>query len=408
MPYQWKLTIIYLDTNRNLRISVMKGERQILMKYIATAPGRIEVSGNHTDHQHGCVMAAAINLESRAEVELNGTDIINICSEGYSDTHVDINDLSVHEDEKNTTKALVRGVAAGFAELGAKLQGFDAHVTSSVLPGSGLSSSASFEVLIGTIINTLFNDSKADAVKIAQIGQYAENVYYGKPCGLMDQTACSVGNFISIDFKDPKNPVVEKLDFDFSKSEHSVVVIDTHADHADLTDEYAAITTELKKMCHVLGKEFTREVSEEEFYAHIPEIRENAGDRAVLRGIHILNENKRVKQQVKALKEGDFDTFLKLASESGKSSWRLLQNVIPAGYTNNQAVAVAMQLAWEFLGGRGAVRVNGGGFAGTILTFVPNDMLEDFVARMDAALGKGSCHILQIRAEGGTCESKDA
>ena len=376
------------------------------MSYIFSAPGRIEVSGNHTDHQHGCVMAAAINLESRAEVELNGTDIINVYSEGYDKSSVDINDLAMREEEKNTSQALVRGVAAKFAQMGTQLRGFDAHVTSTVLPGSGLSSSACFEVLMGTIINTLFNDGRANAVEIAQIGQYAENVYYGKPSGLMDQTACSVGNFISIDFNDPSHPIVEKLDFDFEKSGHSVVVIDSHADHADLTDEYSAITTELKAMCRVLGKEFTREVSEEEFYSHIPEIREKAGDRAVLRGIHILNENKRVLAQAAALKSGDFDTFLKLATESGLSSWRLLQNVTPAGATAQQAVAVAMQLAWQFLGGRGAVRVNGGGFAGTILTFVPDDMLEDFVKKMDGALGEGSCHILKVRPTGGMCISK--
>lgn len=373
-------------------------------EWLFTAPGRIEVSGNHTDHQHGCVMAAAINLESKAYVALNNDGIIRVTSEGHGSLSFNVNDLAMREEDKGTSQALVKGVASKLAERGAKILGFDAYVTSSVLPGSGLSSSASFEVLIGTIINTLFFDGKATPVEIAQIGQFAENVYYGKPSGLMDQTAVSVGNFISIDFNDPKNPIVEKLDFDFDKSGHSVCVIDTHADHADLTDEYAAIPNELKKVCEVFGKDFVRELDEEEFYNRIDEVKAKCGDRALLRAIHVLDENKRVLIQAEALKKGDFDTFLKNASLSGKSSWMLLQNVTPAGYIEHQDVAVAMQLAWEFLDGRGAVRVNGGGFAGTILAFVPNDILGDFAKKMDKALGEGSCHILKVRPEGGTAE----
>jgi len=376
-------------------------------EWFFTAPGRIEVSGNHTDHQHGRVMAAAIDLDTVAYVATNEDGMIRIFSEGYDPVEIDPTDLALKEEEKGHSAALVRGVASAFYQLGAQLGGFDAYSTSSVLQGSGLSSSASYEVLLGTIINTLFFEGKCDPVRIAQIGQFAENQYYGKPSGLMDQTACSVGNFITIDFADPSNPIVEKIDFDFEKSGHSVVVIDTHANHADLTPEYASIVEELRRACNIVGVNYMREVKELDFYFAIPEIREKVGDRAVLRGLHILDENKRVAKQTEALKHGDFDTFLENATLSGQSSWMLLQNVIPSGKKLDQNVAVAMQLAWKFLGGRGAVRVNGGGFAGTILTFVPNDQVDRFVACMDGILGEGSCHILKIRPEGGTAEKID-
>lgn len=373
-------------------------------EYFFSAPGRIEVSGNHTDHQHGCVMAAAINLKTKAWVALTDRPEINMVSRGHGGCKVDLNDLEFREEAKGTSGALVAGIAYQFARRGAKLQGFDIYVDSDVLPGSGMSSSASFEVMMGNVFNHLFYDDKCTPVELAQIGQWSENNYYGKPCGLMDQTACSVGNFIGIDFNDPKNPVVRKLDFDFARSGHSVCVIDSGANHAHLDSEYASITQELKSVCRVFGKEYLRDVDEAEFYGRISEVRKATGDRAVLRAIHIFNENKRVAIQSEALDNGDFDTFLKYASESGKSSWRLLQNVIICGESEHQEVALALQLAWQFLDGRGAVRVNGGGFAGTILAFVPNDMLDEFKIKMEKALGEGSCLVLKINPQGGTWE----
>jgi len=371
------------------------------MTYIFSAPGRTEISGNHTDHQHGCVLAGAVNLETVAQVEVNDTNIICVESEGYAPVSIAIDDLAIHEEEKNTTAALIRGVAANFAQRGAKLRGFDAKVRSTVLPGSGLSSSAAFEVLIGTIINELFYEKKCTAVEVAQIGQWAENVYFGKPCGLMDQTASSVGGMVFIDFNDPKNPVVERLDFDFAAAGHALCIIDSGADHADLTDEYAAIPGELKTVCAFFGKEVLRDIPEADFFEKLPQIRGKVSDRAILRAIHFYQENKRVQAQARALKDNDFDTFLRLATESGRSSWMYLQNITPAGYVDKQAVAVTLALCDTLLGGRGAFRVHGGGFAGTVQAFVPRDMLDGFKSGIEAVLGEGSCHVLSIRPEGG-------
>ena len=371
-------------------------------QYVFSAPGRTELSGNHTDHQHGCVLAAAVNLEMLAWVRKTETDTIRVMSEGYPVSVIDLKDMDIKEEEKNTTSALIRGVAAKYMQMGCEVKGFDAYVTSTVLAGSGLSSSAAYEVLIGTIINHLYYGAKATAVEVAQIGQWAENVYFGKPCGLMDQTASSVGNIISIDFKDTANPVVEKINFDFAESGYALCIIDSGADHADLTDEYAAITVELKNVCRVFGKEFLRDVDEAEFYANIAKVREAAGDRATLRAMHVFEENKRVAKQVAALKENDFETFLEYVKESGLSSWRFLQNVTPTGRTNNQEVAFALALAENLLAGKkGACRVHGGGFAGTIQAFVPLEILEEFKTGMENALGEGRCHVLAIRAEGG-------
>ncbi len=369
--------------------------------YTFSAPGRTEISGNHTDHQHGCVLAGAVNLESIAKVTLNDSSIIRVCSEGYAPVEIDLADLSVHPEEVNSTAALVRGVAAAFAQRGAVLQGFDASVTSTVLPGSGLSSSAAFEVLMGTILNELFFDKKITPVEIAQIGQYAENVYFGKPCGLMDQTASSVGGMVFIDFANPAAPVVEKLDFDFAAAGHALCIIDSGADHADLTDEYAAVPQEMKAVAGHFGKEVLTQVPEADFYAAIPALRKAYGDRAVLRCIHEYQENDRVRRQVAALKAGDFDAFLRMVTESGHSSYMYLQNVIPAGYVLHQDMAVALALCEQYLQGRGAYRVHGGGFAGTVQAFVPLDMLESFKAGIENALGAGSCHVLSIRQEGG-------
>ena len=369
--------------------------------YLFSAPGRTEISGNHTDHQHGCVLAAAVNLETVADVTLNGADVIRVCSEGYAPVEIDIRDLSIREAEKNTTAALIRGVAAAFAARGAVLHGFDAAVRSTVLPGSGLSSSAAFEVLIGTILNELFFEKKLSAVEIAQIGQYAENVYFGKPSGLMDQTASSVGGMVFIDFADPANPVVERLDFDFSAAGHALCIIDSGADHANLTHEYAAIPQELRAICAQFGKEVLRDIPEAEFFAALPRLRGTVPDRAILRAIHVYQENKRVLRQAEALRAGDFDAFLRLTVASGRSSWMYLQNITPAGETEHQAVAVALALCDTLLGGRGAFRVHGGGFAGTVQAFVPMDLLEQFKSGIEAVLGEGSCHVLSIRPEGG-------
>ena len=369
--------------------------------YVFSAPGRTEIAGNHTDHQHGCVLAAAVDLETVADVCLNGTDKIWIQSEGYPAFSIDIGDLSINDSEKNTTVALVRGVVAGFAQRNVQVQGFDAKIHSTVLPGSGLSSSAAFEVLIGTIINELFNEGRISAEEIAMIGQYAENVYFGKPCGLMDQMASSVGSLVYIDFEDPKQPKVEKIDFDLAEAGYALCIIDSGADHADLTDEYAAIPNEMKQICSLFGKEVLRQIPEETFLAALPSLRGQVSDRAILRALHIYRENERVAQQAEALKTQDVDTFLKLIKESGDSSWKYLQNITPAGAIKHQEVAVALALCDTYLRGQGAYRVHGGGFAGTVQAFVPIEMLEYFKTSVEAVLGENSCHVLNIRQQGG-------
>ena len=366
-----------------------------------SAPGRTEIGGNHTDHQRGRVLAAAVNLDTIAAVRLNQTDKIRILSEGYPMCEVDVKELVPVHDEINTTPALVRGVVARFTQLGCVVKGFDAYCESTVLPGSGLSSSAAYEVLIGTIVNHLFFESKVTQAEVAQIGQYAENVFFGKPCGLMDQTASAVGNLVTIDFFEKDNPKIEPVKFDFSACGHALCIIDTQASHADLTDEYAAIPNEIKDVSACFGKEVLTEIDEKDFFANIPILRKKCGDRAVIRAVHFYQENARVPKQVEALEKGDFDTFLKLIKESGYSSYMYLQNVIPAGYKEHQDVALALSMCEHYLNGRGAYRVHGGGFAGTVQAFVPFDMLDDFVKGMDGVLGEGACHVLSIRPQGG-------
>lgn len=373
----------------------------VLPQRYFSAPGRTEIGGNHTDHQRGRVLAAAVNLEAVAAVAENDTNTIHILSEGYPLCQVDLTQLQPKPEEVNTTSALIRGVAARFSQLGCQVKGFDAYVKSTVLPGSGLSSSAAFEVLVGTVINGLFFDGKLTQPEIAQVGQFAENVYFGKPCGLMDQMASAVGGLVTIDFFHKDAPRIQKVDFDFSACGHSLCIIDSRASHADLTDEYAAIPGELKNICGCFGKEVLTEIPEEEFYAAIPMLRQHCGDRAVLRAIHFYEENARVPKQVAALERGDFPEFLRLVKESGHSSWMYLQNVIPAGQTNRQEMAMVLTLCDKLLAGRGAYRVHGGGFAGTVQAFVPNDLLEDFQHNMDAVLGEGACHVLGIRSQGG-------
>ena len=361
--------------------------------YEFSAPGRVEIGGNHTDHQHGQVLAAAIDLATNASVCKNDDGVIRVFSQGYDPVEVY---LGLHEAEKNTTAALVRGVSAAFAQRGCPISGFDARVSSTVLPGSGLSSSAAFEVLMGRIINGLYFENKLSPVEIAQIGQYAENVYFGKPCGLMDQTASSVGGMVYIDFKNTQAPIVERVEYDFDSCGYTLCIVDSGADHAGLTEAYAAIPEELHKVCGVFGKEYLRDVDEAEFYSRLPEVRAAAGDRAVLRAMHIFDDNRRVAEQAEALKNGRFDSFLRLVNESGDSSWEYLQNVIPSGSSEHQEMALTIAICKKLLNGRGAVRVHGGGFAGTVLAFVPNGEFDAFRERLESILGSGCCQRLSI------------
>ena len=366
-----------------------------------SAPGRTEIGGNHTDHQHGRVLAGSVNIDMIAAAAPNDKNQLRVQSEGYDLCVIDLNDLEASKEEENTTAALLRGECAAFTQRGAKLAGLDVYISSNVPKGSGVSSSAAFEVLIGVILNDCFMTEKVSPIAIAQIGQWAENVYFGKPCGLMDQMASSVGNIITIDFADPAHPDVEPVAVDFSKAGLALCILDSCADHADLTDEYAAVPAECRAVAAVCGGEVLRDVPFDTFLAKLPECRKQCGDRAVLRAFHIYADNDRVAKQVAALREGDFDTFLSLVTESGDSSWEYLQNVIPAGYKEHQEMGVTIAAAKHYLNGKGAVRVHGGGFAGTAQAFVPVEMLADFKAHMEAILGEGRCHVLSIRPEGG-------
>lgn len=367
-----------------------------------SAPGRTEVGGNHTDHNHGRVLAAGINLDAIAAASKNDENIVRVKSEGYPMDIVEADDLSVHENEKGHSPALVRGVLKGFQNYGYKIGGFDATTASKVIAGSGLSSSAAYEVLVGTMINYLYNDGKVDAVTIAKIAQYAENEFFGKPCGLMDQTACSVGGFVTIDFNDPKNPIINEVNFDFASCAHSLCIVDTRGSHSDLTDEYAAIRTEMEGVAECFGKNVLREVSENDFKANIKALREKVGDRAVLRAMHFYADNDRVLKEVDALKKGDFETFKKYILESGASSYMYNQNVFSVKQPNIQPVSLALSVSESVLKGRGAWRVHGGGFAGTIQAFVPNDLLSDYKNAIESVFGEGTCYVLYIRPVGGT------
>ncbi|MCH5186313.1 MAG: galactokinase [Oscillospiraceae bacterium] len=367
-----------------------------------SAPGRTEIGGNHTDHQHGCVLAASVNLDVIAAVSRNDSGKIRIKSEGYDMDVIDLSDLSVKKERFNCASELIRGIAAKFTEMGYEITGFDAYTTSNVLKGSGLSSSAAFEVIVGTIINTLFASSEISAVEIAQIGQYAENEYFGKPCGLMDQTASSVGGIVAIDFNDTKNPKVEKIDYDFVKTEYALCIIDSGADHAELTDEYASIPAEMKKAAGVFGCDYLREIDKREFLKKASEVRKTAGDRAFLRAMHFFADNENAQKEVEMLKNDNFDGFLDTVKKSGYSSYMYLQNIYAPRFPDNQAVAAALCIAEDVLNGRGAYRVHGGGFAGTIQAFVPMDMIDEFVSGVENVVGRGNCHILSIRPVGGT------
>jgi len=370
---------------------------------VFTAPGRTEIGGNHTDHQHGHVLAGSVDLDVIAVAAPNSDGLIRIKSEGYPVDIINVMNLRIHNEEINHSASLIRGIAARFSALGYPVSGFDAYTTSNVLSGSGLSSSAAFEVLVGNIINTFFAGGLEDVISIAQIGQYAENVYYQKPCGLMDQMASSVGGIITIDFKSTTDPVVEKVDYDFAHSGYALVIIDSGADHGDLTGEYAAIPSEMQAAAAVFGQKVLRDVDPQLFYGNIHMVREKAGDRAALRAMHFFEEDKRVSEQVAALRAGNFDVFKQLIIASGRSSGMYLQNVFAASKPQEQAVSIVLALCEKLLAGKGAWRVHGGGFAGTVQAFVPLSDTASFKKIIEKQIGKDKCHILNIRPVGGTC-----
>ena len=367
---------------------------------IYSAPGRSEIGGNHTDHQCGRVLAASINLDAIAIVAKKESGIV-LKSEGYPMINVSLADLLPTKEEEGTSAGLIRGVAARLKEEGYEIGGFEAYVTSDVLNGAGMSSSAAFEVLIGNILSGLYNEGNISPVLIAQAGQYAENVFFGKPCGLMDQMASSVGNLIFIDFADVKNPVIKKVNVNFEDFNHSLCIVDTKGSHADLTDEYAAIPEEMKRVAAYFGKEILKQVDKNEFYTNIPEIRKVAGDRAVLRAMHWFEETDRVIDQVNALEEENFGEFKKLIKSSGDSSFKYLQNVYSVKNLSRQEMAVGLALSDVILKGKGVSRVHGGGFAGTIQAFVPNDIVDIYKKNMEDIFGEDACHVLKIRKYGG-------
>lgn len=375
------------------------GEKPV---YFFSAPGRTEVGGNHTDHNLGCVLAAGVSLDIIAAVVPTDDGIITVKSEGFPTDTIDTADTEVKKEELNSSASLIRGMVAGFKKNGHRVGGFKAYSTSNVLKGSGLSSSAAYEVLIGTVLNGLYNGGEVSDVEIAQLAQYAENVYFGKPSGLMDQMASSVGGFITIDFGDKENPVIESVNFDFAESGHHLCIVDTKGNHADLTPEYAAIPPEMKSVAQFFGKEVLREISKEQVLENIAALREKCGDRAVLRALHFFDDNERVGKQAEALRRKDFTEFLRLINESGNSSLAYLQNIFSAVNVREQGLTVALYLAKQVLSGEGACRVHGGGFAGTIQAFVPTHKLDEFKAEMERVFGEGSCYVLSVRNCGGT------
>lgn len=365
-----------------------------------STPGRTELGGNHTDHQHGHGLAASVNLDTIACVVPNNSQTIRIKSRHHRLAEVDFSDLSVKKEETGNSVSLLRGVAARLTQLGYTMGGFDAYTTTRVLRGSGLSSSAAFEVLTATIMNQLFCGGTLSSTELAKVGQYAENVYFGKPCGLMDQMACATGGVIVIDFKDPDNPDLRRVQVDLSRFGHALCIIDTRASHADLTADYAAITQEMRQVAACFGREILRDVSFDQFRESLATVRATCGDRAALRAYHFFRDDQRVLLECDALEKGDFDTFLHHVRQSGRSSFMYLQNVSNYRESRSQPVALLLALAEDLLEGRGACRVHGGGFAGTIQAFVPLDILSSFVAGMEAVAGQGACHVLSFRNVG--------
>lgn len=368
---------------------------------VFSAPGRSEICGNHTDHQHGMVVATSVNVDTLAIVEKTDNNTITVLPDGYEMITIDLNDLDVKESEYGTTVSLIKGVVAGIKNTGFAIGGFNAYTTSDVLVGAGLSSSAAYEVLIGNIISGLYNACAIDSVEIAKISQYSENIYFGKPCGLMDQMACSVGELIFIDFANPKEPKVEKIDIDFSKYGYSLCIVDTRESHADLTDDYAAIPEEMKKVANYFGKAYLREVAEEDFYDKIYDINENISERAILRSMHFFDEEKNVCDLVEYLKTSNIDGFLKIVEKSGNSSYKYLQNIYSSKKVVNQKVALTLAMSEKILKEDGVCRVHGGGFAGTIQAFVKNEKVKEYKEKIEKSIGKDTCKVLKIRNYGG-------
>ena len=369
---------------------------------IMSAPGRTEVCGNHTDHNNGKVLAASIDLDAIAVVSKNDNNMIRVKSKGHRMNVVDLKHLTPDEEKYGDSTALVQGVAAGIKDLGFKVAGFDACTTSNVMGGSGLSSSAAFEVLLGTVLSYLYNDGAVSAVDIAKVAQYSENVFFGKPCGLLDQMASSVGTFVTIDFKSTTEPVIKKVNFDFSKSGHSLCIVDTGGNHSDLTDDYAAVRGEMEAVAKAMGKNVLREISEEEFYNALPSLTKKVNDRAILRAIHFYNENKRVDRAIACLESNDFEGFKEIILESGNSSFMFNQNVYTPKNPTEQKLSLALAISEQILKGKGAWRVHGGGFAGTIQAFVPNELLDTYKTTIESVFGEGKCYVLIIRPVGGT------
>lgn len=368
---------------------------------IYSAPGRSEVCGNHTDHQNGMVLATSINLDAIAIVAKAEEPVIRLVSGDFPMEEVDVADLSMKEEEQSTTTALIRGVAAGMKERGHKVGGFTAYITSDVLMGAGMSSSAAFESLIGTILSGLYNDMKVSSIEIAQIGQYAENIYFGKPCGLMDQMACSVGGMIFIDFKEKEHPEVRQVHTDFEKAGLSLCIVDTKGSHADLTPDYAAVPAEMNQVAQALGREHLREVPRETFFKELPKLWKETSGRAVLRAIHFYEEEERVLRGVKSLEESDYPGFLSVIKASGDSSAKYLQNIYSPKDVDSQNVTVALAVSESILGENGVCRVHGGGFAGTIQAFVKNEAVAAYQEQIEAIYGDDSCHVLKVRLQGG-------
>ncbi len=375
------------------------GDRQINLFSVS---GRSEISGNHTDHNHGCVIAASIDLDIIAVASATNNSVIRIKSEGFPEDTVDFSKYNTPVAEKfGSSESIIAGMAEGIAKEGFKIGGFDAYTTSNVLKGSGLSSSAAFEDMVGTILSHLYNDGKIDNVLIAKLAQYAENVFFGKPCGLMDQVACAAGGMVFIDFKDPKVPVIEKLDFDLSAMGYNLCIVNTGGNHADLTGDYAAVPAEMKAVAAHFGKAVLRETDEAAVLSDIPALREKVGDRAILRALHFFNENKRVAELTKAIKANDLDAFFSGILASGRSSFCYLQNVYTTKNVSEQGLSLAICLAEGYLSGKkAAFRVHGGGFAGTVQAFVPSSDVEGFKALMDSAFGEGACLVLRVRRDG--------
>lgn len=388
-------------------VDLFGSERDI---QIISAPGRTEVGGNHTDHQHGQVLAASINDDAIAVVAANDSNSVQVKSEGYDKITFSLKDIDKNSEEEGTTIALIKGVLAGIKERGFAVGGFDAYITSDVLGGSGLSSSAAFETVIGNVLSSLYNGMKIDPVTIAIIGQYAENYYFGKPCGLMDQMACSVGSLCHIDFADPSNPKIDRIELDMDAVGYSLCITDTKGSHADLTPDYAAVPAEMKSVAAYFGKDVLNDISEEEVIAAISELRKKLGDRPVLRALHYYEENKRVVNEATALKNNDFEEFLKNVKASGDSSYKFLQNVYTTHDVLHQNVSIALCMSEKLLNTNdecesstknGVSRVHGGGFAGTIQAFVRNEKVSEYRDALDNIFGEGACAVLKIRKYGG-------